>query len=77
MFLTYSFAPLWVGLISVLTYLLLRHFDPVDLNEYTEKMHGIPPAACCLAVLIPIIVLVMYDFSLKLGPKPSRYGIKM
>lgn len=77
MFLTYSFAPVWAGLISILTFLLLRHFDPVDLNEYKDKVYGIPPVACCLAVLIPLIVLVAYDFALKLGPKPSRYGIKM
>ncbi|KPA85875.1 hypothetical protein ABB37_00197 [Leptomonas pyrrhocoris] len=77
MFLTYTFAPIWAGLISLLTFLVLRHFDPVDLNQYTEKMHGVPPVACCLAVLIPLVVLVAYDFALKLGPKPSRYSIKM
>ncbi|KAK7198237.1 hypothetical protein NESM_000780700 [Novymonas esmeraldas] len=77
MFLTYQFAPIWATLVSIVTFLILRRYDPVDLSEYTEKMHGIPPIACCSAIAIPMLVLVAYDATLKLGPRPSRNAIKM
>ncbi|KAG5466620.1 hypothetical protein LSCM1_00785 [Leishmania martiniquensis] len=76
MFLTYQFAPIWAALVSVVTFLILRHYDPVDLDGYTEKMHGIPPVACCSAIVIPLIVLLAYNATLKIGPKPSRSGTK-
>lgn len=77
MFLTYQFAPIWVLLISMITYLTLRHFDPVNLDEYKDKMHGIPPVVCCLSILLPLTVLVLYGGALRLGPKASKTGIKM
>ncbi|KAG5490908.1 hypothetical protein JIQ42_00793 [Leishmania sp. Namibia] len=76
MFLTCRFVPIWATLVSVITFLVLRHYDPVDLNGYTEKMHGIPPVACCSAIVIPLIVLFAYNAVLKMGPKPPRSGTK-
>lgn len=77
MFLTYQFAPVWVTLVSMLTFLTLRFFDPVDLNQHKDKMGGYPPAICCVCVVIPLIVAVLYEVGLRLGPKASKTGIKM
>ncbi|AIO01653.1 hypothetical protein LPMP_340250 [Leishmania panamensis] len=76
MFLTYQVAPIWAMLVSIVTFLVLRRYDPVDLNEYAEKMHGIPPVACCSAIAIPLIILFAYNGVLKMGPKPPRSGTR-
>lgn len=76
MFLTYQFASIWAMLVSIVTFLVLRHNDPVDLSEYKEKAHGIPPVACCSAIAIPLIVLFVYNAALRMGPKASCKGTK-
>ncbi|GET92543.1 hypothetical protein, conserved [Leishmania tarentolae] len=76
MFLTYQFAPIWATLVSIVTFVVLRHYDPVDLNEYRAKAYGIPPVACCSAIAIPLIILYLYNAALKMGPKPSSNGGK-
>lgn len=77
MFLTYQLLPFWIMLISSITFLALRHFDTVDLNEHREKMGGYPPVICCAYCVIPFAVLICYGIGMKLGPKASRSGIKM
>ncbi|KAG5492452.1 hypothetical protein JKF63_01030 [Porcisia hertigi] len=71
MLLSYRAAFLWATFASLATFFILRHYDPVDLSEHAEKVYGIPPVACCSAILIPIIVLVVYEKTLSMGPKPS------
>ncbi|TPP44317.1 putative integral membrane protein [Leishmania donovani] len=73
MLLTYQFAPIWAMLVSIVTFLVLRHNDPVDLNEYKEKAHGIPPVACCSAIAIPLVVLFVYNAALRMGPQPTLH----
>lgn len=77
MFLTYQFAPIWIAGVSLATYFVLSFMDPINLNDYTEKMGGVPPIICCASMLFPLAVLLTYDQLLKLGPKPSKCGIKV
>ncbi|CAD2214657.1 hypothetical protein AGDE_03497 [Angomonas deanei] len=77
MFLTYDFAPIFILFVSFVTFLVLRYNDPVNLNEYKDKMNGIPPVVCCLGILLPVTVLILYGIAMKLGPQPSKTGIKV
>lgn len=77
MILTYTTLPFISLAASLMTYLCLKHFDPVNLEDYKDQMNGIPPIAVCITCIYPVLVLLAYDFFLKLGVKPSKTGIKM
>lgn len=60
----------------MITYLAFKRFDTVNLEDYKDKVYGIPPVCVCLFCLYPIFVLIAYDFVLKRGVKPAKVGIK-
>lgn len=76
MLLTFSTLPFFVGIASLLTFLLFKNFDSLKLEDYKEGVYGIPPVAVCLASIFPVVVLICYDIVLRMGPKPSKVGIR-
>lgn len=60
----------------MLTFLLFKHYDPINLEDYQEQVYGIPPVAVCLMSVIPVVVLFCYDVVLKMGVKPAKVGIR-
>ncbi|ESL05207.1 hypothetical protein TRSC58_07163 [Trypanosoma rangeli SC58] len=77
MFLTPRILPMWLILITALTYSILRANDPVDLTQYQKKMRGIPLTAACLSPLLPFCVWGCYEAIRTLGPKGSKVAIKV
>eukprot|EP00796_Vickermania_ingenoplastis_P005620 gene5620-4039_t len=77
MILTYTTLPFFVVIFSVMFYQIMKKMDPVNLEDYKDEVYGLHPMAVCLVTcLYPILVLIMYDFVLKCGVKPSKVGVK-
>lgn len=76
MLLKYTTLPLFVTITSILSFLLFKRYDPINLADYQDAVGGIPPIAVCLMSLLPLVVLFCYDVVLKFGPKPAKVGIK-
>ncbi|KAH9597460.1 hypothetical protein LSM04_007516 [Trypanosoma melophagium] len=77
MFLTPTMLPVWVALISAITFCILRANDPVDLSQYRGKVYNLPPPLVCFFPLLPLCVWICYEIILKLGPKGSKAAIKV
>ncbi|EAN92294.1 hypothetical protein C3747_62g766c [Trypanosoma cruzi] len=77
MFLTPKVLPLWVLIVTTLTFYTLRANDPVNLTQYQDKLYGVPLSTVCLLPLLPICVWGCYEVIRTVGPKGSSVAIEV